>query len=86
MTAIPASAIRLSYLLPCNAAHAAFVLSDKFKVRISALALTLRWEEECATCAPMRELGERPEKGFAPSPYIDLVRKLIEAMPDEVAA
>lgn len=77
MTAIPARTIRLSYLMPCDAAHAAFIVSQQCGVKISALALKLRWQEELESCAPLRELGERPEKGFRRNEQVKLVEQMI---------
>jgi hypothetical protein len=77
MTAIPSSAIRLAYLLPCNAVHAAGILNDRYKTRISACALRERWQSEAAVCTPLRELGERPEKGFLASEKVSLVKRLV---------
>jgi hypothetical protein len=75
--AIPSSAIRMSYLMPCNAAHAAFILSEKYGARISASMLRLRWNDEVEICTPLRELGERPEKGFLRDDKIKMVERLV---------
>ena len=77
MTAIPASAIRMSYLMACNAAHAAFVLNEKYRMKISPATLRDLWAEELETCAPLRELGDRPEKGFLRDDRIKMVERLI---------
>jgi hypothetical protein len=77
MTAIPSSAIRLSYLWPCNAAMAAFTLSQTHGIKISALVLKLRWQEECENCIALRELGERPEKGFRQDKKVKLAERLV---------
>lgn len=78
---IPASAIRLSYLDPFNAAMAAHTLSHCYGERITASQLRDRWEAEVETCLPLRALGERPEKGFdqTKDERVALVRALLKA-------
>lgn len=77
MTTIPDSAIRLSYLWPCNAAMAAFNLSESFRTKITAAELRRRWEQELQVNEPLRQLSERPEKGFSSSDKIRLCERLV---------
>lgn len=75
--AIPDTAIRLSYLWPCNAAMAAFNLYEAFAVKLSPSELRLLWEREVETCIALRELGERPEKGFSRDERLEMVERLV---------
>lgn len=74
---IPDSAIRLSYLWPCNAAMAAFNLADFYGCKITAAELRDRWAEQYENCCALRELGERPEKGFTKSERVEMVERLV---------
>jgi hypothetical protein len=78
MTAIPASAIRLAYLWPCNLAHAAAALSHSYKTRLSANELSLRFDSECVNHPLLHELGERPEKGFHRTDTVRLAVTMME--------
>jgi hypothetical protein len=77
MTTIPASAIRLAYLWPCNLAHAAFTLSRSWKTKITADELDLRFDSECVNHPLLHELGERPAKGFARSHSLLVAERII---------
>lgn len=77
MSAIPASAIRMSYLMACNAAHAAFVLNEKYRMKISARTLRDLWQQELEFCTPLRALGERPEMGFIRDDKVKLAERFI---------
>ena len=78
MTTIPSSAIRLSYLWPCNLAHAAFTLSETHKVKITPQELELRWESECVNHPLLHELGTRPETGFKRTDELLLAVSMME--------
>jgi len=75
---IPASAIRLAYLWPCNLAHAAAALSHSYKTRISANELVLRFDSECVNHPLLHELGERPALGFKRSKTVTDVLAIAE--------
>ncbi len=79
MRFIPDSAIRQSYLWPCNAAMAAFQLSESWDLKITAHELKLRWEAELSGNSWLRELGERPEFGFTQDDKVKLARGLVAA-------
>jgi len=61
---IPASAIRVAYLLPCNLAHAAFTLSSTWGIQITPRQLDILFDTHCVNHPLLHELGTRPVKGF----------------------
>lgn len=74
---IPDHAITQSYLWQCNAAMAAFNLSESYKTTITAAELKLRWAEMLEHNTPLRLLGERPEMGFKPSDRVKMAKELV---------
>lgn len=74
------------YCRNVSAQEAAFVLNQIHKTtELTKAKVELIWSAEIEKNIVMRELGERPDKGFSPSPQTELAERMLRAMPAEAA-
>ena len=76
---VPTSAIVNAYTRPGTAEEIAFCLNFHYRTHISARHVEEVWAKELETNIVLRELGERPRKGFARTDELTLVEKLVMA-------
>lgn len=79
MKTVPTSAIINAYTRPGTSEEIAFCLNFHYRTHISAKHVEDVWVKELETNTVLRQLGERPRKGFAPSDELTLVEKLVMA-------
>jgi hypothetical protein len=56
---------------------AVFQLNNSYGAHVTVTELKERWVKELEQNTPLRELGERPEKGFVSSEKVKIVKRLV---------
>ena len=79
MKTVPTSAIINAYTRVGTAEEIAFCLNFHYRTHISARHVEEVWAKELETNIVLRELGERPRKGFRRTDELTLVEKLVMA-------
>jgi hypothetical protein len=87
MSTIPRSEVVKQYLTPGTAEQIAYALTFHWRTKIDAFVAPLRardvqhiWDEEYEINPVMREMGERPLRGFPETDErLTVARKLLEA-------